>query len=272
MLKNYILFCICISWSFTAFNQNGLPSTLGARSVAMGGTGLTFIDIQALLNNPAGLAQLNSFSGIIAAEQRFASEELQSLAAGIALPTSSGSWGLGLQYFGFDLYNEKRINLAYARQLLDNFSMGIQFVFHNTQIQEYGNKWSIAAELGLLYEVNDNISIGAQIFNPIRTEIVEGEFLPTVFRVGFGYKSSEKVLFLAEISKDIEYPVQVRFGIEYRIITQLFLRSGIQTAPEKWSFGIGYLLNQENLSIDVSASHHPFLGFSPAITMTYQSK
>lgn len=238
----------------------------------MGNTGVTQDDISALLNNQAGLAELTAFSAVIAAEQRFAIAELQSAAAAAAIPTSGGTFGLSLQFFGFELYNEQRIGLAYARQLFEKLSVGAQFMVHNTRIEEYGSKWTPAVELGLLYEVTDGLSVGAHVFNPARIEVIEGEFLPTVLRLGFSYQSSDKATFAAEVSKDIDYPVQVRAGIEYRLAPPVFLRAGIQTAPEKWSFGVGYWLEKQNLVIDLSAAHHQFLGFTPAIGLVYESK
>ncbi len=259
---------LCSTLQF-GWSQNGLPSTYGARSIAMGNTGVSMEDVGALLNNQAGLAGLTSFSALIAAEQRFAISDLQSVAAGVALPTGGGTFGLSLQYFGFDLYNEQRLGLTYARNLFDNLSIGAQFVVHNTRIEEYGSKWTAAVELGLRYEITDGLAVGAHVFNPARIEVIEGEFLPTVLRLGFSYKSSDKATFAAEISKDIDYPVQVRAGFEYQLAAPIALRAGVQTAPEKWSFGMGYHLEKQHLVVDLSASHHQFLGFTPAISLAF---
>jgi hypothetical protein len=95
--------------------------------------------------------------------------------------------------------------------------------------------------------------------------------MPTVLRLGFSYESSDKATFAAEVSKDIDYPVQVRAGLEYRLADPVALRAGIQTAPEKWSFGIGYWLEKQKLLFDLSASHHQFLGFTPAISLAFAS-
>lgn len=236
----------------------------------MGSTGVAQSDVNALLNNQAGLANLQAFSALIAGEQRFAVSELQSAAAGAALPTSGGTFGLSLHYFGFDLYNEQRIGLSYARLLLENLAIGAQFVVHNTRIEEYGSKWAPAVELGLLYQITDGFSVGAHVFNPARVEVVEGEFLPTVLRLGFSYQSSNKTTFSAELNKDIDYPVQLRAGVEYQLVRVVFVRAGIQTAPEKWSFGVGYWLEKQNLAFDLSAAHHQFLGFTPGVSLIFK--
>ncbi|MEL7123493.1 MAG: hypothetical protein AAFO07_28870 [Bacteroidota bacterium] len=255
---------------FFSIGQNGAPVTLGARSIALGNASIGLKGADALLNNPAGLATITSFHAIVAAEQRFANQDLQSIAAGAAISTSSGVIGLSLNYFGFDLYNEQRIGLSYSRSLLQNFSIGAQLVLHNTQIEEYGSKLVPTFEIGLMMEIIPELTVGAYVFNPMRIELNEDELLPTAIRLGFAYAPSDKSLFVAEVSKDIEYPVEVKAGIEYKVVDQLMLRTGISTAPEKWSFGLGYLIENAGLRIDVSASHHQFLGFTPGFSVVYQ--
>lgn len=262
------LILVCISSWVSA--QNGLSFTQGARSIALGKTGVTFKNVNALLNNPAGLSFLEDFSALVAAEQRFATEELRTVAGGLALPTAGGTFSLSVQYFGFDLYNEQRLGLGYSRLLTPDLSLGVQFLLHNTQIEEYGSKFIPTFELGLLYSVTDQITVGGQVINPTRQEVVPDEFLPTELRLGISYQSSESVLFILEAAKDIEYPVQVRAGIEYRVIDMLYLRTGISTEPTLWSFGVGYYAEKSGLQIDFGASQHQFLGISPALSISYR--
>lgn len=272
MNAKYLL-SICFSLLIIqGFSQNGLPSTYGAKSIAMGNTGVSRGDIHALLNNQAGLANITSFSAIIAAEQRFAISELRTVAAGVVLPTDGGTFGLNLQYFGVDLYNEQRVGLSFSRRLFDHLAIGIQVGVHTTRIEEYGSHWVPTAEAGILYQITSQLSFGLHLLNPVRIKIIEGEFLPTVMRLGFSYQSSDKASFAVEINKDIEYPLQVRAGIEYQLADPFFIRIGIQTAPEIWSFGLGYILEKQQLAFDLSAANHPFLGYTPAISLAYPSQ
>lgn len=265
-----LIFALLFISVFGLQAQNGLPFTNGARSIALGKTGAGFKDINSLFNNPAGLAYVEQFSGMVAAEQRFATDELRSVVAGVALPTSGGTFGLNIQYFGFDLYNEQRLGLSYARMLTPNLSIGTQIILHNTQIEEYGSKFIPTFDLGLTYSVSPQITIGAYVFNPTRQEVVPNEFLPTQLNVGIRYQSSARVNFLLEAVKDIDYPVQVRGGIEYEVIEELFLRTGISTEPVTWSFGVGYYLKESRLQIDFGAYQHQFLGITPALSVLYR--
>lgn len=249
-------------------SQNGTPPLAGARGAAMGQTGLTFTDIYSLFSNQAGLAYLESFSGAVQAERRFMLSEIQSLSAGAALPTGSGTFGLSLNYFGFEDFNEQRVGLAYSRKLFSKMSIGAQFLFLNTRIPEYGNAADFTFEVGLLMEILPQLWAGAHIFSPVRVETVDGENLPTLLSLGLTYKPSQKVNINAEVQKDIEFKLRVKAGIEYQAAKPFFLRVGVGTEPTLVSFGVGYRI-QDNLTIDLASSYHQILGFTPSIGVAY---
>ena len=99
--------------------QNGVFIGANARSVALGGGGVAFTGLSSLGNNPAGLADLTTWGTSVQAEQRFLLADLQLLSAAGALPTASGNFGVQINYFGFEGYNEQKIGLSYGRKLFD---------------------------------------------------------------------------------------------------------------------------------------------------------
>ncbi|MEM6966136.1 MAG: hypothetical protein AAF573_15330, partial [Bacteroidota bacterium] len=158
---------------FFLFGQNGHIVALGGRSNAVANASVAFHDINSTLSNQAGLAKITQSGFVLASEQRFLLTELSSVGAGFALPTSSGTFGLSVQYFGSESYNESKIGLAYGRKLAENFSLGVQFDVLNTRIAENGSKLLYTFEVGLQYELIENVLIGIHIFNPVRLEIIE---------------------------------------------------------------------------------------------------
>ncbi|MCO6479563.1 MAG: hypothetical protein J5I94_23210, partial [Phaeodactylibacter sp.] len=224
------------------FAQSGAPPAGGARSVAMGHTGLTYTDINSIFANQAGLAYLESPAITAFGEQRFLVSEIRSAALGAGLPTPSGVFGLSLHYFGFEGYNEQRIGLAYGRRLLEKLSIGAQFLMLNTRIPEYGNKAAFTFEVGAQAELLPQLNLGIHLFSPARVRVAEEDFLPTILRLGFSYLPSDKLSLLAEVEKDIDYPARARFGVEYQAVEPLFLRWGVATGPTQLSFGLGYAL------------------------------
>lgn len=70
------------------------------------------------------------------------------------------------------------------------------------------------------------------------------------------------------MEKDIEFPARAKAGVEYAVVEAFALRVGVATNPTSPTFGVGYKLKQ-GLGIDVAASYHQILGFTPAFSLVY---
>lgn len=268
-MKQHLIIPILLLCSLHLSSQNSVFTGTNARSIALGGTGVAAEGLAALGNNPAGLANLEDWGVSAQAEQRFLLSELQLFSAAGALATASGTFGLQLNYYGFEQYNEQKVGLTYSRKLFDQLYLGAQVGLFNLRIPEYGNRTLVTADLGLLAPLSRYISFGMHLIQPMRVEVVDGEELPTVLRFGLDYRPSEKIHLLAEVEKDIQKTARIHTGLEYQIIEPLFLRLGVATEPASVSFGIGYVLTG-GLAIDVAAGYHHILGFTPAVGVVYQ--
>ncbi len=245
-------------------------SVTGARQNAMGGTSLTVNDVFSAANNQAGLAFIEDMQAGIFTERKFLLSGLNHFTGVFALPTSSGTFGLTIDYFGYSKFNEKKAGIAYGRKVGENFSAGIQLDYVQLSIPEYGNKNIFTFEVGMQYKIMEELMVGAHIFNPLRwttTEFTDEKY-PTLLSLGIAYNPSEKVLLILETEKDIDNPLRFRTGLEYKLVEKLHLRGGYSTYPSMYSFGIGINLNA--LKIDVASTVHPVLGFSPQLGIIYQ--
>lgn len=268
MNKTYfysLLLCCCCG---SIFGQNGLPMVAGARGAGMGNASIGFQDVHSLFGNQAGLAHLDQVAFTAIGESRYIDFGIRSLAAGMGYPTNAGTFGLAVQYFGIQEYNEQKVGLAYGRKLFDQLSIGVQMDYLRLQIPDYGSRNLFTFELGLQSQVSKRLLLGFHTFSPVQVEIIAEEFLPSVFRLGAAYKVSSKLNIAAELEKDINFPVEVHVGLEYALIEALLLRVGVQTEPSELSLGLGYRL-QDKLLIDVAASYHQFLGVSPTFNVSY---
>lgn len=260
-----LLFIMCLQSNYA---QNGAPNLAGARGAGMGGTGLNFHDVNSVFLNQAGLAKVKSTSATVFAERRFLNSPIQSLAGAVAYPTDFGTFGLTLQNFGIAEFNEQKVGLAYSRNLFDNFRLGIQFNFLNTQIQDYGSKGIFTFEIGLQVDLLPDLQLGLHAYSPMQIELIEGETIPTIYSAGIAYLASEKVTVNAELVKDIDYPIRFRSGVEYQMLDQFYFRVGMATAPTLVTLGIGVVL-ENGLTVDVASSYYQFLGISPSVGITY---
>lgn len=265
MKKSILIYCFLLMLCSSLFAQNPVSS----RSTSLGGTGLTFNDANSLFTNQAGIAKLDTVGVILSSEQRFRLSELSTYSLGLALPTKAGVFGIAVNYFGFDAFNQQKYGLIYARQLLENFSIGAEFNVHSYQFAENGSLSTVSVEVGLQYVINDELSFGVQIANPVTRTLVNDETLAAQIQAGLMYQPSNKVRLLAEVDKKIDTNPNLRIGIEYQIIDILYLRAGTSTDPSQLSFGLGFSFDS-GLKIDFASSFHRQLGWTPGISFIHQ--
>lgn len=271
-MKYIVLTCILIFFStLTSLYSANDNYPFGAKSAGMANAAVTLYDFWAISHNQAGIAFEEDIAIGFYYENRFGVKELGLGAGAFVIPTNTGVFGLNLTYFGFSLYNESKVGLAYAQNFGDNLSAGIQLNYMATRIAEdYGKKHSFTFEIGSIYQLNEGLYIGTHIFNPIKTKISDynNERIPTIIRLGISYCFSERVVVVAETEKDIYMPYDFKLGIEYQITDPIYIRGGIGTATNQNAFGFGIMLN--NFNIDIAASYHHVLGYSPQFSFIYK--
>ena len=269
------LFLLSVLFLGSAFHilqgQNALLMSSSPRSNGLGKTYLNFTDVNSLFGNQSGLAGVEELSAMGYVEQRFLLADLNQIAIGAALPTFSGVFGLTLRNFGTADYQENQIGVAYGRKLSDKLRIGGQLHWSQINIAEYGSRSLFNLDFGIQAELLPNLWAAAHVRNAIRQKILDQEYTPGLFSAGLIYKVSDKVSLVAELAKDIDFPADLRFGIEYNPTKAIFFRGGFNTAPGGWSFGFGLpILN--NLIFDCAAAYHPYLGFTPSAGIAYRKK
>lgn len=242
--------------------------TISNRANAMGETGLGFTDVNAVFTNQAGIASLQNTSALVSAERRFELSDLSTYSLGLAIPSNAGTFGISINHFGFEVYNQQRFGLVYARQLLSKLSIGGEINYHNFNILEYGSVGAMSFELSLQYQIGQKITIGTRIANPIEREFTTGEHLPTVLELGMRFQPSQKVSLAAEVEKQIDMNPNFRAGLEYQLIDILFWRVGISSNPHLFTTGIG-LDTPAGFKIDFAIRLHQYLGWSPGLSLVY---
>lgn len=270
LTKHLLLFCsIIIQWQLAFAGNENRP--IGARQTGMGSTGVTTIDLWSIHHNQAALAFLEKPVAGIFHENRFNLKELSNSAIAFALPLKNKAFGISYNRFGFELMNESKTGISYAHKLSKNFAASVQLNYLETRFGDsyYGKSSFINAEIGVLGKVNQNLSIGFHVYNVNRSKFAEynQQRIPTNFRLGLGYKFSEKVFTTLEAEKSSYNNTFIRAGIEYMPYKNIYLRIGFEGFPIESSFGVG--LRYNNFSFDFGAAYHSNLGFSPAFGLNY---
>lgn len=265
-----LLLLLALPISIFAGQDNG---HYGGRSAGMGHTSVTLSDVWSTHHNQAGLGWLTSPTAGVFFQNKFLLKELNYMGFAYAHPIKSGTFGLSFSNFGSTLYGESKVGLAYGMKFSKKITGGVQLNYHNTRLSNnYGRKSGLTAELGMQAYLTEKFMLAVHLFNPTRTKLNEydDERIPTVMRLGLSYKFSDNVLTSVEAEKDLLNNPTFRFGIEYKTSEKFYLRAGVGTTPTVASFGFGVYLDK--IQIDVAASYHQTLGFSPELSINYVFK
>lgn len=267
------LFCVWLNLIFYSASsaQNILSINPGAAGGAMGGIRSTHQGVLALYGNEAGLAFADNPAFYCSAERRFNTEGLNFYSLLGAIPTRFGNLGVSIFYHGYSEYNEKLLGVAYARKLLQNFSVGARFDFVQASIPIYGSTSTVTAELGIQTMISPAVTFGFHVYNPFETRWSEGENLPTILQMGLSYQPTNKVRISGEVEKASDFKANLKWGLQYLVIEELALRVGFNTQPALFSFGVGYALNN-GILCDIGSTVHQELGLTPLAGFGYLVK
>lgn len=273
MLRILTILSLAILSSYNAAASGNVKQS-GARSSGLGTASVTLIDIWGAFNNQAALAYLKQPELAFYYENKFMIKEMGYKAAAFTYPTKLAVLTLSADYFGFSSFNESKIALACSKVISKHLSLGVQLDYLMfRQDKEYGNKNLVSIELGLLVKINDQLSFGTQVYNPVQSKLYSdnddnklSEIIPVIFRAGISYSVIKELSLLAEVQENINSSPIVKLGIEYVMNEKYYIRAGIMT-NSSLSFGFGLPIG--NLKFDISASYHQTLGFSPQASSGY---
>lgn len=268
-MKRKILFvCSFVAMSLVSKAQQIIAYGNHASSFGMGNIVGSYKDIRGVVANPSAIASLPGVQSFVFVDQRFGLKELSSYSAAVAIPMNSGSFGISLNRFGYDLYNENLVSLSYARQLLTNLSIGGAVEYNYFSIPEYGTKGQIGFQLGINSAINSTTTLYFSIKNPNRPLINETDRMPGFFNIGATYSPSKQLVIRTELNKTLDFKEDLRFGVEYFPSPKIIIRAGGHTYPAQFSFGFG-VLPYESIVIEASSKYDTQLGFLPGIGLSY---
>ncbi|MDB5191931.1 MAG: hypothetical protein JWQ96_1494 [Segetibacter sp.] len=269
-LKPFLLLSFLL-WNILAYAQQ-VRQPVALNYVGIGTYSKNFNDVFSASVNQASLAQLKSGGFGVYGERRFLLDELNQYSAIIALPTTTGTFAIQGDYFGSTHYNESQVGIAYGRKITERIDVGVKFNYLTTTVAGYGDASAINFEVGTILHLTDNLHAGIHVYNPLSSKLGKTgtEKIPSIYRIGLGYEVSDRVFLCTEIVKQEDQPVGVNAGFHYSLHEKFFLRGGIATATNNSYAGVG--LNLNVFRIDLTASYHPQLGFTPGLLLLLNFK
>lgn len=268
-MHRFITICFFIFLPLTTHaGRDGDPA--GAGQAGTGGISVFTTGIWSTHNNPAGLAKLmNPVTGLYI-ENRFLIKELFFNVGSFALPVKNGGFGIAISHLRLGQYTNTFAGLAYGRQFGERFSAGVRFDCYRVSFgREYEAGTAFSFDAGIQWEISEKVTFACNVFNPTRVKLIglSDERIPSTIRAGFSYKPIPELVLLTEIEKTSGSALVFAYGMEYVFNDKIFVRAGLGLNSSKFSFGFGYIFTQ--FSIDVAASWHQTLGFTPQASLAY---
>ena len=257
----------------THANASDVLRTCGSRTTSLANCSVAISDFWSCHNNIAGIASQKDIGIGFSYQNKFMLKELGYKNAGVLYPFKIGVITVTASQFGYNLYNENIIGLGLARNFGNKLRIGLKLDYLFFKIAEdYDNKSTATFELGIQYQINESLCLGAYVFNPINVKLktINKDKIPIIMRLGFSYFVNKDFMISSEIEENFEHDFSYRFGLEYEIYKNIFIRSGVQFKPELFTFGIGY--NYNWCIIDICAQMNQALGTSLDCSFIFKIK
>ena len=269
MKKLLFIICLLLIEIPKLYSIENYPA--GARSLALSNSFISISDVWGTFHNQAGLAGFENITSGVFYESKFLVDELSFIAGSMVLPVNAGTLGISFFQFGKGTFKENKFGLAFAKQISEKFSIGIQLDYLMQTFPENERSKGFATfEGGIICSPIENLFLGAHVFNPILGGI-ESPFgkqkMPAIFRAGGHYNFDNSVLITFETEKNTENPVLFKSGIEFSPVENLALRFGVSGKPVKYTAGMGY--NVGKLITDIGFSYHGNLGVTPSVSIQF---
>jgi hypothetical protein len=256
---------VCHGTALPGFENNGR----GTRPIALANAYVAVADDPwAAYYNPAGLARVKSLSfSTFISPALFGMTELQTACVGATLPTTVGGIGVVFDQFGFDLYKETSIALAFGSPVNDWIALGATIHLQRVAIERYGSCMRSLFDVGGIASLTDDVRVGWSWTNVTQTSVgMKSAQYPQIMSMGVCYEITEHSRLAVELEKDIRYPIIKKFGFEQDLLESLSVRLGLSDNPDKCSCGLG--VRTSGFEFSYAGYSHSQLGWTHQVELS----
>lgn len=262
-----LIFC-CISLSSFSQISNILPS-----SGSIGSTSVADSHHWSAFSNPASVGYSDFAEIGLQYENKFVIKELSTKSAQLIVPTHLLNAGVSFSQFGYSLYHETLLGVAFARNFGNKFAMGLQVNYYDAySIATNSHSAVFLPQLGLSIRFSPRFNLGFQTFNPFQTSIqteYTTKLIPSVFSLGTEYFFTSDLVWRTQIDRELHYNYRFATGFEYQMLEMVTVKLG--------GYGYDYLIpclgvgfNFGRLCIGVDCETHPLLGLTARGSVKYR--
>lgn len=271
--------------AFAAFEKN----MWSVRAASMGEAYIGLSDDQgAVFYNPAGLTRIDKYAGEFTYERLYGLDFINYFNGVLAYNFGKyGTLGIGFDHMAAewddtDLSSETRFTLAYGytlrKDLHTELDMGIRLNAYSLEfgdggsdmyhLEDFGSTTEFGIDIAFLGTLYNRTSIGFVLNNINYPSFGDGEIdeMPMSAVIGLAYKPYDRVTTSFDIEQRKEQTT-FRSGVEYRIIDNLFLRTGIQMNPNLLTGG--FAVKIKGFSFNYGVIKHPVLDLTHKFSLQF---
>jgi hypothetical protein len=248
-------------------------------------------DSWSLFVNAAGIARQQGLSLVASSQSHFNQDYLSHSLLGLQFKTSKyGAYGISVENFSVDysgssLSAETAIGFHQGIMLrLDrssSFSIGYGVKYYNIDYGtsagpsgdgsdgiKLGSLSTFGLDISFLGSLADRIRVGAKALNinsPTLGDANNATRLPQRSQIGIAYSPYDLVWTTVSFNKSVGHPTHFSSGLSYEIQKNIFLKTGMQTSPNR--FSSGFEVYFKKIKIDYGFITHPVLPLSHQISI-----
>ena len=216
----------------------------GANSGGLAHASVGDLNFWSAINNPAASSFLSQVEIGVNYESRFNLDELSVKTIALAYPNRFGTITSSFQYFGYEVYNEFRYALGFARKFGSNLGASVQFCALGSRINpEIPTLYAFTFDASVYAKLSETLGLGFYVFNLPASQFKSTEQnveIPVLYRLGGEWMLSNKLSVLGEVrGKNGEDP-SFCGGTNYELLDGFEVSVGLANNPFALTAGMQY--------------------------------
>lgn len=250
------------------FNNHSKAQNVGSASLSLGSISNANQDIFAIYNNPSLLDYSKKLEFASHFYIPYGIKEISQVTFCAKIPNKYASIGFGLSNRGSEFFNSQNIIISIGRKSRD-LSFGFSTELRQINIHENGNYRGIILNAAASSSIIPKLEFSMFISNLNQAGIGlnKKEIFASHIKIAGKYQASEKLYLYSEADMQLEQSLNSKMGIEYWLLENFIIRSGLNSNPINPSFGIA--LSKEKWCFNQSIDYNQDLGFSHSLSLTY---
>lgn len=243
----------------------------GARHLGLAGSSITISDEYSLFNNIGGLGRVKHHALFGGYQNRYGIPEFQVIGGGAIFQSAIGNMGIGYSKFGDDHYSQQQLLIGFGNTI-QMISLGLSLGIQQYHLASIGTQHVFILQFGGIVELTPQLFLGAHVFNLTQTKLIEetGEKLPSIMKGGLSFRPTNEVMLNVEVEKNLGFKETYHLGLEYQIVTHVFIRTGIQHGPFQGTFGLGF--HPKRMKLDYGFATQNQIGNVHECSISYSLK